>query len=123
MSEQKDDGSYYAKGGGVWKSPVVTKMPEGGSSISIGFQVCKMTDIVGDEGVEAVAELMNRGDRCPTLAKALEDLLDLCLKAGDFKNGVTHQGIDEGEVFASGIFDQAQAALRAPVSTTKVSEQ
>lgn len=46
-----------------------------------------------------------------SLRAALSELLNLCFTMGDFKNGVSHQGIDEGEVFASGVFDNAQAAL------------
>lgn len=46
------------------------------------------------------------------LRDALKDILDLCLSLGDFKNGVTHNGIDEGEVYAGRIFDKASAALR-----------
>jgi hypothetical protein len=45
------------------------------------------------------------------LRAALANMLDLCTTMGDFKNGVSHQGIDEGEVYASGAFDQAYAAL------------
>ena len=49
------------------------------------------------------------------MREALASLLDLCETLGDFKNGVTHNGIDEGEVYASGIFDQARKALALPV--------
>ncbi len=45
---------------------------------------------------------------------ALDALYNLCLAHGNFKNGVEHQGIDEGEVYASGILDQVQSALLIP---------
>ena len=77
------DGSYYAKGDTVWKRPVETR-GAGGSKISFGFPVCQMSDIVGEEGAETVAELMNQGDELPklrsdlaTARKALEEIEDL----------------------------------------------
>jgi hypothetical protein len=73
MAEHERDGSYYAKDGVVWKRPVETKTA-GGSRISIVFPVCKMSDIVGEEGAETVAELMNQGDAIPLLLKALQDI-------------------------------------------------
>jgi hypothetical protein len=49
--------------------------------------------------------------RIEALEAALRELYDLCQTLGNFKNGVEHQGIDEGEVYASGVFDIARAAL------------
>jgi len=49
------------------------------------------------------------------LVKALSTLLEFAQTQGDFKNGVVHNCIDEGEVFASGVFDEARAALNAAV--------
>lgn len=43
---------------------------------------------------------------------ALVDLYKLCKTLGNFKNGVVHNGIDEGEVYASGVFDRVEAVLR-----------
>lgn len=53
------------------------------------------------------------------LRAALANMLDLCTTMGNFKNGVTHQGIDEGEVWASGVFDQAYAALNGAGQTAR----
>lgn len=46
---------------------------------------------------------------------ALVDLYKLCRTLGNFKNGVEHNGIDEGEVYASGVFDRVEAVLRGDV--------
>jgi hypothetical protein len=80
------NGSYYAKGGYVWKSPI-KKCDDatGSTSLTIGFRVCKMMDEVGDEAAETVAALMNAGDKylnaTPTadaeLAKANKQVSDL----------------------------------------------
>ena len=43
---------------------------------------------------------------------ALVELYKLCKTLGSFKNGVEHQGTDEGEVYASGVFDRVEAVLR-----------
>jgi hypothetical protein len=60
-SEGVEDGAYYAKDGAVWKEPVTTRKPDGSRVISIGFKVCTMTDVVGEEAAESVAALMNAG--------------------------------------------------------------
>lgn len=66
--------TYYAKEGKVWKRPIETAKPGGGVSVQIGFPVCKMLDVVGDEAAETVAELMNRGEACANLIPAAIDL-------------------------------------------------
>lgn len=66
-----------------------------------------MAKLLADTGRERDEARSQLGKR----TEALKELFDLCLTVGDFKNGVTHQGIDEGEVFAGGIFDKAKAAL------------
>lgn len=43
---------------------------------------------------------------------ALVELYKLCKTLGQFKNGVEHNGVDEGEVYASGVFDRVEAVLR-----------
>lgn len=60
-----------------------------------------------------VTELVSLRAQLATARKALEDMLEFCQTQGDFKNGVTHNGIDEGEVWASGVFDNASAALNS----------
>ena len=52
--------------------------------------------------------------RIAELEVAFVELYKLCCTLGNFKNGVEHNGIDEGEVYASGVFDRAEAALRIP---------
>lgn len=43
---------------------------------------------------------------------ALVELYKLCKTLGNFKNGVEYNGIDEGDVYASGVFDRVETALR-----------
>ena len=50
--------AYYAKGMEIWKSPVITENGDGTTSISIGFQCATATEIVGEEGAQAIAEMM-----------------------------------------------------------------
>lgn len=50
---------YYAKGLDVWKRSVETSRTEaGGRSFSLGFKVCTVSDVVGEEGAEAVAAML-----------------------------------------------------------------
>jgi hypothetical protein len=60
---------YYAKDGKVWKHPLSRKT-ETGSAISMGFPVCKMTDCVGDDAAQEVAELMNLGHQASVAKEA-----------------------------------------------------
>jgi hypothetical protein len=55
------DPLYYAKGDTVYKRPVYKRNGNGTQDISIGFPVCVMHDVVGQEAAETVAELMNAG--------------------------------------------------------------
>lgn len=50
--------AYYAKGMEIWKSPVTTDNGDGTKSISIGFQCATATEIVGEEGAQAIAEML-----------------------------------------------------------------
>ncbi len=50
--------AYYAKGMEIWKSPVTTDNGDGTTSISIGFQCATATEIVGEEGAQAIAEML-----------------------------------------------------------------
>lgn len=55
------DKLYHAKGLEVWKSPVHQKV-DGGTKISVGFKVCTVSEMVGEEGAIAVAELLHIGE-------------------------------------------------------------
>ncbi|MEA6930782.1 hypothetical protein ONR30_23660, partial [Salmonella enterica subsp. enterica serovar Kentucky] len=52
---------YYGQDGAVWKAPIETRKEAGSTTISIGFKVCTMTDVVGPEAADTVADLMNAG--------------------------------------------------------------
>ena len=73
---------YYAKDLTVWKSPVREKV-EGGERLSVGFPVCTVSDYVGEEGAEAVAELLGIGEAVqneapkPRAARELLEAIDI----------------------------------------------
>lgn len=50
--------AYYAKGMEIWKSPVSTDNGDGTTSISIGFKCATAAEIVGEEGAQAIAEML-----------------------------------------------------------------
>lgn len=52
---------YYAQNGAVWKHPIHTRNEDGTTSITIGFRVCTMSEMVGPDAAETVAVLMNAG--------------------------------------------------------------
>ena len=54
--------AYYATGMEIWKSPVSTDNGDGTTSISIGFQCATATEIVGEEGAQAIAEMLTLSD-------------------------------------------------------------
>jgi hypothetical protein len=74
-----DDGSYYAKDGIVWKSPIQNKHADGSLTITIGFPVCKMHDAAeGQEGI--VAAMLNR-------SALLDEFVEIINRALALKGG------------------------------------
>lgn len=59
MSEEPD-GHYYAKGNRIFRAPVRTPKEGGGSTISIGFPVCDVSEFVGQDGVESIVAAFNK---------------------------------------------------------------
>ncbi|WP_349506844.1 hypothetical protein [Agrobacterium pusense] len=55
------DKLYYSKGNEVWKSPIRTKVGST-TNVTLGFQVCTVSDVIGAVGATAVAELLNLGE-------------------------------------------------------------
>ena len=49
--------------------------------------------------------------RIQELEATVQSLLDLCMYAGDFRNGNVHSGIDEGNVIAQRVIDKALMTL------------
>lgn len=54
----KDDGSFYADGNRVMRSPLAKKNDDGTRSISLGFMVCEVPDHVSG-GTEHIAAALN----------------------------------------------------------------
>ena len=65
MSEQP----YYAKDGIVWKASIETKHADQSSSFTLAFPVCSMSEAVGDDAADAVANLMNAGAQAEAKAR------------------------------------------------------
>ncbi len=84
MSDSK---LYYAKDLTVWKSPVREQV-EGGQRLTVGFPVCTVSEYVGEEGAEAVAELLILGETAqnetpkPRAARELLEAIDIKAEAG-----------------------------------------
>ena len=57
------------------------------------------------------AQLAAEYKRMAEVVKAAESLLGLCINCGDFRNGNTAYGIDEGEVGAGKIIAKLEQAL------------
>jgi hypothetical protein len=54
------DGSYYLDGKTIKRSPIHTKNDDGGTTITMGFPVCTLSEWIGPEGDEAILNLFNR---------------------------------------------------------------
>ncbi|APT60036.1 hypothetical protein RGI145_22385 [Roseomonas gilardii] len=83
MASEHTDGRYYARDGLVYKAPVQHDEPDGSTSFSLGFPVCKMLEYVGEDAAETVALLMNQGEQAThlrevnaALVEALRDALN-----------------------------------------------
>lgn len=59
MTKHNFAGEYYADGMCVLKAPKRTKNPKGGTSVTIGFPVCAVAEIVGSEGVDHIVAALN----------------------------------------------------------------
>jgi len=117
------DKLYYAKGLEVWKAPRETKV-EGGTSISVGFPVCTVSDYVGEEGASSVAELLHLGETGQTsptqagddpfecLARKIETSERL-VGGGQWCDG--YEPLENREHFA-GMVREFSAALGAPAA-------
>lgn len=68
------DGTYYAKGDVVWKSPTSTDRPNGGRSISLGFPVCQMHESCSDQAAVVAAALNSHAQLVAALERMLADL-------------------------------------------------
>jgi hypothetical protein len=53
---------YYVKNGDIYKRPVSTPREGGGTTVSIGFPVCRPTEFVGTEGAQFIADALNQHD-------------------------------------------------------------
>lgn len=73
--------------------------------------LCGVADVYGENAKEDAEFIVRAVNSHDALVKAMTELLEHAESQGDFKNGVSHNGVDEGEVFASGLFDAARAAL------------
>lgn len=59
--------TYYAKDGKVWKHPVETKT-KGGKSVTVGFPVCTMTAVVGEEAAARIDCTLGIGEASAAIA-------------------------------------------------------
>lgn len=53
------NGEYYAKGSTIWRAPIVKDHATGGSSISVGFPVCTVSEYIGTDGVVQIVAAFN----------------------------------------------------------------
>ena len=114
---------YYAKDGKVWKRSVETKHA-GGSSFTLGFPVCEMTEIVGADAADSIAGLMNLGDEAQNrpavdeLVKALEETVRVLSFAFD-DGALDHETIIGLCIDPYGMLKDAQTILAKHKETTE----
>jgi hypothetical protein len=116
MASEHTDGRYYARDGLVYKAPVQHDKPDGSTSFSLGFPVCKVLEYVGEDAAETVALLMNQGEQAThlrevnaALRKALSQItweLD-CINTASLARKVK---LSVGDSVQNAL-DQARAAL------------
>lgn len=81
--------AYYAKGMEIWKSPVTTENGDGTTSISIGFQCATATEIVGEEGAQAIAEMLTlTADSADLTAEAAARIAALSAENGRLRKAL-----------------------------------
>jgi hypothetical protein len=113
---------YYAKDLTVWKSPVREEV-EGGHRLTVGFPVCTVSDIVGEEGAAAVAELLVLGEASqneaprPPAARELLELIDRKAEAG-----LCYFTLGSARAFLEDIRDLVATHLAEPEKDSTVPE-
>lgn len=114
--------AYYAKGMEIWKSPLSTDNGDGTTSISIGFQCATANEIVGEEGAQAIAEMLTLSgshlasvvEERDRLRKALEESCNVHAGLAEFilkRPNRANRGLTKTE--AGGIFADLQRARLA----------
>jgi hypothetical protein len=105
---------YYAKDLTVWKSPVREKV-EGGERLTVGFPVCTVSEYVGEEGAEAVAELLVLGEEAQNEPPKLPSPRDL-LEAIDRKAeaGLCYFTLGSARAFLQDIRDLVAPHIAEP---------
>lgn len=71
---------YYAKDGEIRKRSVVKNNPDGSQSMSFDFPIATMHQAVGDDAADAVAGLMNAGERADEAERLLRKIAEAKLK-------------------------------------------
>lgn len=59
-----NDGSYYAKGRTVFKSPI-----DSATGTTMGFAVCDLRDGVSEDGAQEIADALNRAANLERIAE------------------------------------------------------
>ena len=67
---------YYSKGRTIFRRPISTPREGAGEKISMGFPACVATEMVGEEGADALVQMLNKS----LLTDAMEDELPAMLK-------------------------------------------
>lgn len=105
--------TYYAKGMEIWKSPISTDNGDGTTTISIGFQCATATEIVGEEGAQAIAGLLTLADEGGKLAnEATTRIAALEAENADLRSGSYLASVVEERDAALAALKEAHATLK-----------
>lgn len=74
-------------------------------------QAIEVSDYILDLFNEALKALRLERDRSAELGKTLKLVVGMCESIGSFSNGVTWQGMDEGDVMAQKVIDDARKLI------------
>lgn len=76
--------AYRADGLMVIKNPVRNTKADGSRTITLGFPVCTVTEIVGADGATEIARVLNSYDRLLSAAREMSAVLS---RYGDWEDG------------------------------------
>lgn len=107
-------GAYYAKDGWVRKRSERAANPDGSTTYTFDFRVCRMADEVGDEAADTVAALMNLGETAQSELATLRAEVERLREA----LGRGEQSAFEAWAMSEG-FDMAQHPLHYLFQNTK----
>jgi hypothetical protein len=86
------DGTFYAKGRVIHRSPIEKVRPDGRTSISVGFPVCEVSEYLNENAAQKLADILNAHDPMLAALKAAREMLE------EYENAATGEHFNSTQI-------------------------